>query len=399
MTDKEIIDSHIAYAEESGPDMYPQLGTLSAAFIYQFTPVARRPAHPEVVFMPKQNLQRAELVGLLASWNHLWEAAQFRKDVFKKGRFIDSMPQMIAWIDRLPQANIYLVPETKTNYDAYCPLYALLPKPLLDRHGIPALRRPLWPTNHASPWMEQPLPADYTERLSRAFAEHVWRFLDSGSGLRAFNLTEPLTLLSHSLDYWLPHAVAMVEDRMREFSRAEPETSKQRRMLAKASKHADGEGFLARPRRGGILWMGEEEAAYAMEEVVNAADASGRLRGLVDAIKSNRVVDDFSPQWSFAREDFERKLYSKRSKIKISFVELSDTLPVHSARSEYTDNLIWQDFSSILNTRERHIVVCLRNGTNNLGDISARLGYANHSPISKALTKIRKKASAFLNLN
>jgi hypothetical protein len=83
----------------------------------------------------------------------------------------------------------------------------------------------------------------------------------------------------------------------------------------------------------------------------------------------------------------------------VSFVEFSDTLPVHSALSEYTDDLLWQDFMSFLDPKERHIVVALRSGTTKLGDIASTLGYANHSPISKALEKIRKKAAALLNLN
>jgi hypothetical protein len=186
---------------------------------------------------------------------------------------------------------------------------------------------------------------------------------------------------------------------MCEFKRVEPETSKQREYLAKARKEDFPEVSIERPRMGGVLWMGEDEAAGVTEDIVNSADRSGQLRGIIDAVKSNRVVDDFSPCWSFAREDFERKLYSKRAKVRISFVELKDTLPVHSPRTEYTDNLLWQDFSAILNPRERHIVVCLRNGTTKLGDIAASLGYATHSPISKALVRIRKKASAFLKEN
>jgi hypothetical protein len=108
-------------------------------------------------------------------------------------------------------------------------------------------------------------------------------------------------------------------------------------------------------------------------------------------------VDDFSSRWSFAREYFERKLYAKSSTFKLSFVELKATEPVHSSRSEYTEGLLWQDFSALLNTRERHIVVCLRSGTTKLGDIAMSPGYANRSPVSKALAQIRKKATAFLN--
>lgn len=184
---------------------------------------------------------------------------------------------------------------------------------------------------------------------------------------------------------------------MRKFDRVEPSTPKQRGILARAQKHDDWDVAIERPRKGGFIWMGEDEAASATEEIVTAADQTGRLRGLIDAVRSNRVVDDFSEYWSFAREDFERKLYAKRSKVRISFVELTNTLPVHSPRSEYTDNLLWQDFIALLDARERHIVVCLRNGTTKLGDIAQSFGYANHSPVSKALAAIRKKAAQFLN--
>ena len=152
-----------------------------------------------------------------------------------------------------------------------------------------------------------------------------------------------------------------------------------------------------RPHKGGTLWMGEEEASLVTQEVIEVADQSGQLRGIVDAIRSNRVADDFSSRWSYAKEDFERKLYSKRSKVKVSFVELKNTLPVHGPRSEYTEDLLWQDFTALFDKRERHVVICLRNGATNLNEIARELGYANHSPISKALARIRKKAIEFLN--
>ena len=399
ITDQEIIESHFAKGADLDPSVFPELGTLSAAFFYDFTPVARNPAAPEIVFLPTTKADRLEIVGLLASWNYLWEAAQYRKEVFKRDRFAGHQPKLAAWIDRLPDANIYLIADTRCKYDAYSPLYHLLPKHVLDRHGLPAMKRPIWPSNLASPWHNQIFQADFVDRLSRAFAEHIWRYLDAGSGLRAFGPNDPLVLLSHNLDFWLPHAITVIEERMRGFSRVDPKTPEQVRILTEAREHADPDGSIDMPKKGGVLWMGEEEAACATEEVANVADRGGQLRGIIDAVRSNRVVDDFSAHWSFAREDFERKLYSKRSKVRISFVELRETLPVHSPRSEYTDNLLWQDFSAILDSRERHVVVCLRNGTTKLGDIASALGYANHSPISKALTRIRKKAAGFLGRN
>ena len=58
-------------------------------------------------------------------------------------------------------------------------------------------------------------------------------------------------------------------------------------------------------------------AAEVVEDVVEAADARGRLRAIIDAVRSNRVEDDFSDRWSYAREDFERKLYHKRNKVRV----------------------------------------------------------------------------------
>lgn len=71
---------------------------------------------------------------------------------------------------------------------------------------------------------------------------------------------------------------------------------------------------MANPRMGSDLWRGEAEAAEFLEWTVDEADADDRLRGILDAVRSNRVEDDFSEHWSYAREDFERKLYRKRSK-------------------------------------------------------------------------------------
>ena len=103
-----------------------------------------------------------------------------------------------------------------------------------------------------------------------------------------------------------------------------------------------------RPLKGGPVWMGEEEAWIATEEMVELADSGGRLRGLIEAIKSNRVEDDFSPMWSRAKEDFERKLYHKRAKVKVVFIELDDTIPVHGPESEVHENLLWEDFLALL---------------------------------------------------
>ncbi len=396
--ENELLQSHLAVGEDLDPQRFPHLSTISSAFFYDFVPVAKEPERPELIFVPTDDNDRLEVLGTMASWNFLWEAAQYRKEAFQSFRMAKENPRLSEWIATLPDANAYLIPETSSKYDAYAPLLHLLPRSVLERFGLPALRRPIWPSSDTH-WSRKLMPPDFETRLSQAFAAHVWRRLDSGSGLRAFSESDPLRLLSHSLDFWLPYALIVLEDLMRDFERCVPENEKQIKLLAKAQQEDFPEVAIDRPRKGGTLWIGEEDANTITDMVVDAADEHGKLYQLIDAVRSHRVVEDFSPIWSYAREDFERKLYSKRSKIKVSFVEFSDTLPVHSSRSEYTDDLLWQDLTSLLDAKERHIVVALRSGTTKLGDIASTLGYANHSPVSKALNKIRKKAAAFLNLN
>jgi hypothetical protein len=84
--------------------------------------------------------------------------------------------------------------------------------------------------------------------------------------------------------------------------------------------------------------------------------------------------------------------------VRVSFVELDEAKPVHAPTSELHENLLWENFIALLDKKERRIVVCLKNGTTRLSEISKRLGYANHSPISKALKRIRDKAKKYLDI-
>jgi hypothetical protein len=214
-----------------------------------------------------------------------------------------------------------------------------------------------------------------------------------------FARTEPIKLLAHNLDFWMPYLDLVAQQRCAQAERCgfDAEYPDQQRKLAELRRRLAGECDVERPLMGGPVWMGESEALEAASALVNAADAHGNLRAIIEAVKSNRIADDFSSRWSWEREDFERKLYRRRSKIRPVFVEINDTIPVHGPGSEAEENLLWQDFFALLNARERRIVVCLRSGISRATEIGRELGYANHSPVSKALTLIRRKAETFLD--
>lgn len=393
---------HQLTTAELSDEQYPALHNLSPAFFYRFLPVPQgeRP-RTEYAYVDSAGtgLADVELGGHVATWNVAWEAAHARKLMMG-----DSFPQALRdVIDAAGDAcDLRLIHRRygAGRYEALAPLYHLIPRRVLERHGLPPIPRGSWPFLMSFPSVTSKVPPDFEARTARAFAEVVWPFLSPGSPLAAFSREEPVRLLAHNLDFWLPHIDRVAQGIVSSFGRCALDKEASAEALEDARRLPPPPEFgpcvVERPLRGGVLWQGREEAAAVAGALVDDADRNGRLRDILDAVRSHRVQDDFSPQWSYAREDFERKLYSKRSRCRVSFVELPDTIPVHGPESEVEGRLFWEDFLALLDHQERHIVVCLRSG-HTQGEIAKALKYANHSPISKALARIRKKAQRLLD--
>ena len=79
-------------------------------------------------------------------------------------------------------------------------------------------------------------------------------------------------------------------------------------------------------------------------------------------------------------------------------MELTDTIPVQGPETEVEGSLVVGDFLALLDERERQIVVLLRSGYTKLGEVASVLGYKNHSPVSKRLDRIRRKAEKHFSL-
>ncbi len=341
--------------------------------------------------------RRTTKLAVMAEWNFAWEAGVLRHDVFQAKA--ESRPAYgYEWLQRLPKFDLRLIPLVgRSRYSGYSPLHHLLPKKTLQRFGLPLLKRGMWPFEWPIPGGHRLFPPDAEVRLSQAIQYHFWPYLCPGATPSSFSRHEPIRTLAHHLDFWLPYVDLVAQDRLRRLGRVEIENEKQAALLKRLQEEGPPEFTTERPTFGGYIWWGEEEAKEATREIVEMADREGKLRAILDAVRSNRVEEDFSPRWSFAREDFERKLYRKRSKIKVTFVELPETIPVHGPDVEVDEHLLWQAFFGLLNQKERRITVCLRSGITKANEIASLLGYANHSPVSKALQNIRKKAVEFLD--
>jgi hypothetical protein len=383
-----------ANPEDLTAETYPHLRNISSGFMFKRVARALEPAPPEYVTLPLERrgaFTDGHMVAV-AKWNLLWESAQFRRRYFDE----DELPPEVGEIADQGDVNVVFVPRTATRYYEYAPLYHLLSRSQAQRHGLPLVRTGIWPYTASYSHPDRYLSADSGARLSRAWASAVWRHLSPGSPLGAFTRTDPIRLLAHNLDFWVPPVTAVMEDILRGFPEVSEQTGEQPVTLADGTI-LDG-AIAASPRAGGTLWYGETWAAEVVEEVVEAADSHGRLRAILDAVRSNRVEDDFSDRWSYAREDFERKLYHKRNKVRVRFVELTDTIPVQGPETEVEGSLVVGDFLALLDERERQIVVLLRSGYTKLGEVASVLVYKNHSPVSKRLDRIRRKAEKYFSL-
>lgn len=202
-------------------------------------------------------------------------------------------------------------------------------------------------------------------------------------------------MLAHSLDYWLPAATEVIQKTLGEFPLVTNGITPGPVPLEDGSVLRGA--IMGGPRMGGQIWCGEDEAAEALAGTVGQADQTGQLGGILEAVRSHRVEDDFSPRWSYAREDFERKLYRKRAKVQVRFVELTDTIPVQGPEAEVVGDVVTADFLALLDPVDRQVVVLLRSGLTKLTDVGKELGYANHSAVSKRLARIRQQAQTYFD--
>lgn len=188
---------------DADPEEYPHLRNISAGFIFGGVVRPLEPAPPEYVTLPAAYTSTEEFLAI-AQWNMLWEAAQFRRRFFD----LDDLPEPMARIADLGDVNVTFVPRTRARYFEYAPLFHLLPKRVLDMFGLPLLRGGQWPFMADWSGIDDFLPPDFEVRLARAWAWTVWPHLVSGSKMKAFSADDPIRLLAHNLDFWVPAVTA-----------------------------------------------------------------------------------------------------------------------------------------------------------------------------------------------
>ena len=90
---------------------------------------------------------------------------------------------------------------------------------------------------------------------------------------------------------------------------------------------------------------------------------------------------NFFSRWSYAREDFERKLHGRR-KVTVTFIELPDTTLVQGSECDVVANLVTNDFFTLWGAWNQQIVVLLNGGV-------------TKRPRSRNITRIRQPQRRF----
>ena len=382
----------LASGDHAEAAQYPRMFNLSAGLAFRAVLRAQVPDLPEYVTVPAagDDIHGLAMTGAIARWNTLWEAAQFRRRLFD----MEELPSPLAEVADRGDVNVIFIPRTRSRYYEYAPLFHLLPRAILERFGLPKLLGGAWPFTAELGDVDPYLPTDFEKRLAQAWAANIWRHLVPGSPISAFSKNETIRLLAHNLDFWVPPITGVMLEILRDLPVVSSDVEEGGPVRLVDGSTLPG-AVLAPPRQGSDLWRGEAEAAEITAWTIEQADADGRLRAILDAVKSSRVQDDFSDRWSFAREDFERKLYRKRAKVKVRFVELTDTIPVQGPETEVEGQMVYSDFLALLDPQDRQIVVVLISGTTKLTEVAQILGYSNHSAVSKRLKRIREQAARY----
>jgi len=392
---KHVHEHDFVKPSEINRDDYPCLQNLSSAFTFKFLPIPQIIEKPEFIYLKQEddsNESFHELTGIVAYWNQAWESGHLRYDMFEK-----EILESFKWLSKYSDRNIYLIPYKKNNnYYAFQHILNLIPSKTRIQNGLPLFKKGIWPSELNRWYLDDILPRRFDDKLSKAFAFHIWPLLNSSSKINSFNNSDPIKVLAHNLNFWAPYLNILIEDELRKFQRIEPENEEEMKELLEYNKDFPEDIKLMKPRKGGFLWFGEDQAWEFTKRLVETADNEGRLREIIDSVRSNRVQDDFSSIWSYEKEDFERKIFKKRNKYKVAFVEIKNAIPIQGPNSEVINNLVWEDFITMLDEKEKQIVICIQNGYSKLIEISEVLGYANHSPVSKSLKKIRQKIERYI---
>jgi hypothetical protein len=129
---------------------------------------------------------------------------------------------------------------------------------------------------------------------------------------------------------------------------------------------------------------------------LEAADRTGNLRAIVEALRFNPAEDESSNMWStLARPSIGSCVGSGEGRGEVRRAHRHD--PVRGPSSGFDDSLVTNEFLAIIDERNRKIVILLNCGFTKAAETAEALGCAHRSAVFKRLTTIRATAGKFFD--
>lgn len=357
----------------------------------------------QLVFIPERKKKELEQVALVWDWNRSVSGGFSRP-----ADGVDFIRKEVR-IASVENPNLIVVPRQRNGYsELHSMLASLVPQPILDEFGIKRLKANMaLILRGGNPDYE--MPNDYAMRACAAFEKYIWTKLAPKARMRAdfFSSSSPLRLLAGDALFWMHRMYRIALDRAEDAPEAE-QTADDRwqpldvleEKLKDGMRAEDREKFrVRRPLMGGTICDIEdaEECDFFVDEMIDGSGVMESLHPVIETLHSHRVHEDFSDQYSWIKEDFERSFYSKRAKVKVSLVETLDDMPVWSSdEQDGYERVLFRDVLAFLNPAERHLVIALRSGKTTT-EIASQLGHKGHAAVSRRVKRLKAKVTALLN--
>lgn len=335
---------------------------------------------------------RAELVGVVANWNREYEGGLCRD-----GENLERLQRFLPGPFQSANPNLFLAPRANGFSDLEVMLGSVVPTSVLRKHGIEKQKANLWLLPP-----DEDLRPGYGEACCAAFEEYIWRKLARSSRCRYdfFSKGSSLRLLAGDSQYWTSRLYRVALARYETFA---PTTHIDEdwltieaieQNLAEQVRDWKEQGLLVRrPRMGGTIWdiNDEAECEEVIEEMLDGLGLMEPLDPLLDLLHSHRTHEDFSSQYSWIKEDFERAFYSKRSQVKVVMVETIDSFPAWNVGECFGhEDMIFRDLLSCFDRKDRRILIALRHGKTTT-EIARESGLKGHASISRRISQIKNR--------
>jgi hypothetical protein len=335
---------------------------------------------------------RVEWVGLVASWNREYEGGLCRD-----GDCLENLQQFLPGPLQSQNPNLFLAPRANGFSQLEVMLGSVVPTSILRKYGIDKQRANLW----LLPFHED-LPPGYGEACCTAFEAYVWSKLVHSSRSRYdfFSTNSPFRLLAGDSQYWMSRLYRVALARYETFA---PTThidehwrtieEIEQNLAEQVPDWKEQRLLVRRPRMGGTIWdiNDEDECEQVVDEMLDGIGLMEPLDPLLDLLHSHQTHEDFSSQYSWIKEDFERAFYSKRSRVKVVMVETVDHFPAWNAGECFGyEDVIFRDLLSCFDRKSQRILIALRHGKT-ITEIARESGLKGHASISRRISQIKKQ--------